>query len=230
MSGPVLSTRLQTLPVLEGISPLGLQLLSQEGKEHTCSAGQTLLMEDAWGNAVYLLLSGWVKVRRTFASTPTTLAILGSPCFFGEMAVLDQAPRATDVVCLSSVEVLVIPASLFSQLMQQEAKVCYRLAQTMAQRLRLANQRMSLRRQSAAIRFVHTLVDLGESFGQIADRGRTLFYIPLQDLADLAEVSLAEAQAIVDRFIKQGVIRIDSEAQVLHLVNYDKLADATRLL
>ncbi len=230
MSDPDLATRLQTLPFLEGISSEGLTQLLPQIKERSYPQGQTLLMEDAWGNAVYLLLSGWVKVRRTLGSTESALALLGSPSFFGEMAILDVAPRATDVVCLSPVQVIVIPAPSFNQLMQQEAKLSYRLAQSMAQRLRLTNQRFALRQQSATIRFVFTLVQLGETFGQETSRGKMLFNIPIRDLADLAEISVDEAQAIMDRFIEQGVIRVDPEQQVLHIVQFAKLAQATQLV
>lgn len=230
MSDTDLSARLQTLPLLQGISSDGLAQLLPEIKQRSYPQGQTLLMEDAWGNAVYLLLSGWVKVRRTVGSTETALAVLGSPSFFGEMAILDVAPRATDVVCLSPVEVIVIPAPNFNQLLQQEAPISYRLAQSMAQRLRLTNQRFAMRQQSAVIRLVFTLVQLGETFGQDTSRGKQLFNIPLQDLADLAEVPLEEAQAVMARFIEQGVIQIDSQAQILQIVQFAKLVQATQLV
>lgn len=225
-----LISRLQSLPLLAGISPAGLDRLVSDLKERSYPQGQTLLMADAWGNAVYLLVSGWVKIRQGIGSTETTLAVLGSPSYFGEMAVLDQAPRATDVVCLSPVEVAVLPAATFTQLMQQEAQICYRLAQTMAQRLRLTNQRFCLRQQSAAIRFVFALVQLGEAFGQDTSRGKILFNIPLQDLADLAEIPVAEAQVAMDRFVEQGVIRIDPQEQILHLVQFAKLMQATQMV
>jgi len=186
MSDTDLATQVQTFPLLQGISSEGLNRLLPEIKQRSYPTGQTLLMEDAWGNAVYLLLSGWVKVRRTLAAAETALAVLGSPSFFGEMAILDVAPRATDVVCLSPVEVMVVSAVSFNQLLQQEAPISYRMAQSMAQRLRTTNQRFALRQQSPAIRFVFTLVQLGEIFGEDTSKGKRLFNIPLQDLADLA--------------------------------------------
>ena len=76
-------------PLLAAADPETLDGLLSVAVEHEYPAGRAVLMEDAWGNAVYFITSGWVKVRRTSGSSEdvATLAILGRGDFFGEMEI-----------------------------------------------------------------------------------------------------------------------------------------------
>lgn len=60
-----------------------------------------VLMEDVWGNVVYFVVLGWVKVRcRLFFDNLVILVILGRGDFFGEMVILDELFCLNDVVVL----------------------------------------------------------------------------------------------------------------------------------
>lgn len=55
-------------------------------------------MEDAWGNAVYFIVSGWVKVRRISGDDSVALTILGRGDFFG------ASPKLTNPLLSSGSE------------------------------------------------------------------------------------------------------------------------------
>lgn len=59
-----------------------LEWLLSVAVEHEYPEARAVLMEDAWGNAVYFVVSGWVKVRRLVGDDVVTLAILGKGDFF----------------------------------------------------------------------------------------------------------------------------------------------------
>ncbi|MCJ2542884.1 Crp/Fnr family transcriptional regulator [Thermostichus vulcanus] len=229
---------LKAVPMLAQISAASLQWLGSQVKLREVSAGQALFMQDAWGSVVYLMLSGWAKVRRavrvrdgeSVQDNSKTLAILGPGSWVGEMAVLDEAPRSRDVLALTTVRVAGIPAAIFSELMIQEPQLCYQLAISLSRRLRLTNLQADLSQQSPPVRLVHTLVQLGEAFGEKTPQGVRIFHPPLQDLADISQVSLEAATAVLDRFIRQGVVKLLPDQQSLLLVQYAKLVEATRLL
>ncbi|MEN9224497.1 MAG: Crp/Fnr family transcriptional regulator [Thermostichus sp. HHBFW_bins_43] len=228
---------LKAVPMLTEISAASLQWLGSQVKLREVPAERALFMQDAWGSVVYLLLSGWAKVRRALR-VPTdesvqdssrTLAILGPGSWVGEMAVLDESPRSRDVLTLTPVRVAGIPAAVFSELMLQEPQLCYQLACSLSRRLRLTNLQADLSHQSPPVRLVHTLVQLAEAFGEKTSQGVRIFHPPLQDLADISQISLQAATTVLDRFVQQGVVKLLPEQPSLLLVQYAKLVEATRL-
>jgi len=78
--------------------------------------GQLVFSEGELGDRVYILLSGRAQVVRARPGGETTLATLGPGECFGEMALLDSAPRNATVRCLEPMTVLSIPKREFGLL------------------------------------------------------------------------------------------------------------------
>jgi CRP/FNR family transcriptional regulator, cyclic AMP receptor protein len=214
----------ELFPLFNAASPETLEWLMSIAVEHEYPADRAVLMEDAWGNAVYFVESGWVKVRRHAGENVATLAILGRGDFFGEMAVLDESPRSTDVVALSSVKLLSISAQRFIQTLFKDSQLHHRMLQLLVRRLRQTNFRFQLRHQPPAIKLINTLVSLGDSYGTASAQGTEIFNIPLKDLADVSDISLEEVAKIMEKLQSKGWIRLDPISQVLYLSNMQQLA------
>ncbi|MFS8868620.1 Crp/Fnr family transcriptional regulator [Synechococcus sp. H65.1] len=231
-------SELKAVPMLAELSATSLQWLGSQVRLRDIPAGQLLLMQEAWGNVVYLILSGWAKVRRArrirtaqgMQDGTQTLALLGPGAWVGEMAVLDEAPRSRDVLALTPLRAAGIPAAAFKALMLQEPRLCYQLACSLSRRLRLANLQADLDQQSPPLRVVQALVYLAEAFGEKTGQGMRILYPPLQDLADISRVSKETVAAVLERLQQQGVIQPLPDQQSLLLVQYAKLVEATRLL
>jgi CRP/FNR family transcriptional regulator, cyclic AMP receptor protein len=214
----------ELFPLFNAASPETVEWLMSIAVEHEYPAGRAVLMEDAWGNAVYFVESGWVKVRRHVGENVATLAILGRGDFFGEMAVLDESPRSTDVVALSSVKLLSISAQRFIQTLFKDSQLHHRMLQLLVRRLRQTNFRFQLRHQPPAIKLVNTLVSLGDSYGTATAQGTEIFNIPLKDLADVSDIGLEEVTKIMEKLQSKGWIQPDPTNQVLYLSNMQQLA------
>jgi CRP/FNR family transcriptional regulator, cyclic AMP receptor protein len=214
----------ELFPLFNAASPETVEWLMSIAVEHEYPAGRAVLMEDAWGNAVYFVESGWVKVRRHVGENVATLAILGKGDFFGEMAVLDESPRSTDVVALSSVKLLSISAQRFIQTLFKDSQLHHRMLQLLVRRLRQTNFRFQLRHQPPAIKLVNTLVALGDSYGTASPQGTEIFNIPLKDLADVSDIGLEEVTKIMEKLQSKGWIQPDPTNQVLYLSNMQQLA------
>lgn len=52
----------ELFPLFNTANPETLEWLLSVVVEHEYPADRAVLMEDAWGNAVYFIVSGWVKV------------------------------------------------------------------------------------------------------------------------------------------------------------------------
>ncbi|MGP1386266.1 MAG: Crp/Fnr family transcriptional regulator [Thainema sp.] len=213
----------ELFPLFNAANPETLDWLLSIATEHEYPANRAVLMEDAWGNAVYFIESGWVKVRRHSGDEVLTLAILGRGDFFGEMAILDESPRSTDVIALSAVRLLSVSAQRFIQTLFKDSQLHHRMLQLMVRRLRQTNIRFQLRHQPPAVKLANTLVALGESFGQSTGTGIDIFNIPYQDLADISDIKVEEAAKIMEKLDSKGWISLNEETQILSLLHMKQL-------
>ena len=215
----------ELFPLLAAADPETLDGLLSAATEHEYPAGRAVLMEDAWGNAVYFVTSGWVKVRRTASNNEevATLAILGKGDFFGEMAVLDESPRSTDVIALSSVKLLSIAAGRFIQTLFKDPQLHHRMLQLMVRRLRQTNLRFQLREQPPAVKLIHTLVSLAEAYGQTTSAGVEIFNISPKDLADVSDIAAEDASKILSRLSEKGWVKVQGDRSTMLLPNVKQM-------
>ncbi|MCT7963837.1 Crp/Fnr family transcriptional regulator [Laspinema sp. D1] len=213
----------ELFPLFSAANPETLEWLLSVAVEHEYPSGRAVLMEDAWGNAVYFIVTGWVKVRRLYGDNVVTLAILGRGDFFGEMAILDESPRSTDVIALSTVQLLSVSAQRFIQTLFKDAQLHHRMLQLMVRRLRQTNLRFQLRNRPPAVKLANTLVSLAENYGQATEKGTEIYNIPYKDLADVTDIGVEETSKIMEKLNAKGWIKIDEAAESLYLVNLKQL-------
>jgi CRP/FNR family transcriptional regulator, cyclic AMP receptor protein len=169
--------------------------------------------------------SGWVKVRRHAATgeESAALAILGRGDFFGEMAVLDESPRSTDVIALTSVKLLSVAAGRFVQILFKDPQLHHRMLQLMVRRLRQTNYRFQLRDQPPAVKLVHTLVALSEAYGQETPEGVEIVNLSPKDLADVSDVTIEEAGKILEKLGVKGLIKSNADQQLMHVLQLKQM-------
>lgn len=214
----------EVFPLFSAANPETLDWLLSVAVEHEYPPDRAVLMEDAWGNAVYFLLSGWVKVRRLSGENAVTLAILGRGDFFGEMAILDESPRSTDVIAMSKVELVSVSAQRFIQTLFKDAQLHHRMLQLMVRRLRHINFRFQLRNRPPAVKLANTLVSLAENYGEKTEKGVEIYNIPSKDLADVTDISSDDTTKILDKLNSKGWIEIDEPRESLYLINLKQLS------
>jgi CRP/FNR family cyclic AMP-dependent transcriptional regulator len=214
----------ELFPLFNTVNPETLDWLLSVAVEHDYPANRAVLMEDSWGNAVYFIVSGWVKVRRLAGENVVTLAILGRGDFFGEMAILDESPRSTDVIALSEVELVSISAQRFIQALFKDSQLHHRMLQLMVQRLRQSNIRFQMRHQPPAVKLAKTLVTFAENYGQPIEQGIEILNIPHRDLSDVSDITSEETRKILEKLEAKGWIKIDADKKNLCLLNFKQLS------
>jgi CRP-like cAMP-binding protein len=108
-----------------------IALLADEERR---GAGEEVFREGDVADALYLVASGRVKVLRAGA----VVADLGERDVFGEMAVLDPAPRSATVRAATDVVLLRIRREDFQDLLAEELEVARAVIRVLARRLRAA--------------------------------------------------------------------------------------------
>lgn len=180
-------------------------------------AGELLLIEKDWGNSVYLILTGWVKIRTyNRDGREITLNILGPGNSFGEMASLAAVPRSSDVVSLTAVSVGCVPAADFMTLVQEEATLGYRLAQLMVRRIRQLNRRLQVRELESTARLADVLLFLAEGQGRSSGQGMRIPNLPHRELGNLCGLTRETVTRALKKLEQEKLLeRPDSESIIL---------------
>jgi len=93
--------------------------------------------EKSPGSEMYIIRSGKVKVATTTPRGETVLAILGPGEFFGEMALVDAAPRSgTATAEEDNTQLVVLDQEKFLYLIQQQPAFALTIMHTLCQRIR----------------------------------------------------------------------------------------------
>ena len=95
-------------------------------------AGSVLVREGDAGREFYVIVSGTASA----SVGGTKIATLGAGDFFGEMSLLEHAPRAATVVAETDLELLVMDPRSFSSLVGSAPSVGMRMMRTLSERLR----------------------------------------------------------------------------------------------
>ena len=138
-----------------------LDLLLDRHRETSHQIDQVIVMEQDWGESLFLIRSGLAKVRTyTADGDEVIMSLLGQGDVFGEMAALDGASRSADVVALTPLRLVKMRAAPFAVLLTQQAPFALALARLEASRLRDLNQRFALQSADATTRLLDSLAYL----------------------------------------------------------------------
>jgi CRP/FNR family cyclic AMP-dependent transcriptional regulator len=180
--------------------------------EHTIEhhpAGTVIFRQGDDGDAMYVIESGSVEIRRRINEQENVLAVLGPGQFFGEMAILNSRPRSATAVVRRDARFRVIAARDFLAYMAAQEDLVGGIIRTLAERLDQANHQAELfMHEHPDHRMVHSLCHAAEEQVYKGEGGRGAVYIPftLMELAERASVSWDEAVDVVERLALDGLI------------------------
>src|SRR5262252_209374 len=135
---------LKTVAFFNELSDRQLKIVSSTLFERKYETNELIFEEGQPGAALFLILDGSVAVEMRRENHTTTLAILERGAFFGEMALLDEAPRSANARSLEQTYTLALYRNDLNQLIQRDPQTAcqiYRaLAHMVGDRLRSTNQ------------------------------------------------------------------------------------------
>jgi PPM family protein phosphatase len=134
---------LQRIPLFEHLSYREQNEVVAIARTQTFPSGATIVREGEPGGDLYVLLQGSVSIEQ--GGLPISSVVEGG--HFGEMGLVDAAPRSASVRAIVPVRAMVIARDAMLGLMQQDpslaVKLLWALVQVLSQRLRATNTELS---------------------------------------------------------------------------------------
>lgn len=120
------------LALFADLTPAQLEAVAHTHEEDVFAAGERVLRKGLSGGNFYVILDGEAAVDLDGQQ----LANLGRGDFFGEISALTGEPPTTDVVAVTILRCLVIPAQQLERLVLDRPQFALRLLRLEARRLR----------------------------------------------------------------------------------------------
>ncbi len=110
-------------------------------KESTATYGPSehIFDQGDLGTEMFIILDGVVDIIKHIGGESHQLSKLEKGDFFGEMALLEAAPRTADAIATTDVKVLVINGSQFDDMLRRNPEIAVRIIRKYSKRLREAN-------------------------------------------------------------------------------------------
>lgn len=122
---------LAEVPMFSACTKKELAVVARNADEIAFAPGTELVREGEQGQEFFILMSGKASVTRRGRE----IAVVGPGDWFGELALLDKAPRNASVKAVTDVTVIVLSQRAFKGLLAEVPTIASRLLTGMARRL-----------------------------------------------------------------------------------------------
>ena len=124
-----------------GIKPNEIEELIANSQVHSYAPGSILCQENAVEDRFYMILEGEAEVTKIINNVETrTLNLLGPGDFFGEMALIHNAPRAATVKAKSPLTTLELDKAGFDRVLRNSSSIAMAMVSEISERLRENDQ------------------------------------------------------------------------------------------
>jgi CRP/FNR family transcriptional regulator, cyclic AMP receptor protein len=217
---------LKSVPIFSELGAERLRQISLLGSRKFFKKDAWVLHENETGSALFVIISGKVKVSRgSEDGKEVILTILNESDFFGEMAILDGLTRSAGVIAIEETELFIIQRTDFLRLLQEHPEISVALLQELTRRLRASDLRIkSLSLRDAEGRVASVILQIADDIGRIKQGKVEVEKLPFQhDLASMAGVSRETISRILHSFVKRRFIEL--EGTRLTIINYEKFKE-----
>lgn len=200
------------MSVFERLDKNELDQLEALTEKKRYPAGTAIFFQDDPSDALYILLSGSVKVYQTSEDgKDRILRILKRGNAFGELAMIEGKSRFVSVQTLEDSEMLRLARKDFVSFADKHTWVLWTLLSAFAERIRRMNEDvLDLSFRDVPYRVLHVLCDLVEKHGESGPAG-TRITMPLSasDLASMVGSNSETVGRLLDRFETDGLVKRD---------------------
>ena len=191
-------------------------------------AGELLFRQGDPGEHMFIIQTGKIEVYLSTPKGEKSLAFFGPGDFFGEMSIIDKAPRSTNARATEETRLILLDERTFDLHVQSNPAIVRKIMKNMSNRLRDMNQQLAnLLIKDVNRRIAGRLQLVCAQHGVKGAGGITTFDIPFGENELAKDVGLQDDPAKVHEVIEKLKVTkvIDIQAGkivVLSIENLDK--------
>lgn len=209
---------LENIPIFESFSPEELGRIASLFVEHKYKKGTILFFEGDPGEDFYLVKNGVVKIYRLDDTKEIILALFRDGDFFGEMSLIQKGlTRSATAETLEACSIYTLSRSEFFQFLESSPRLCLKLLEITADRLRKANEQIfDLTFLGVRSRIFKTIIRLSEEYGEPSQQGSFInMKLTHQELANLVGTVRESVTKVLQELQEENIILIQKKKIIL---------------
>jgi len=190
-----------------------------------------LFAEGEKGNNLYIIQSGSVKITKIVNNQEIVLAILKKSDIFGEMAMLDDKPRAATAEIFEPCTLLAVNKDNFSKLIQDQPDMVVKLTSLMAERIWLLYRQLdnTFIEEPLGRLFDALIIQLEKNRVDLTSRDSYLCSFGYNELMGIAGMQVERADGLYKKFMEtKKVTIVENRLQVSNVSDAFKEAEYYR--
>ncbi|MHB1323181.1 MAG: Crp/Fnr family transcriptional regulator [Coriobacteriia bacterium] len=214
----VIIARLRQDPVFSRMEQHDLESLAAVMSFREYPKGSFVVTRNDTSTLLFLLVAGRVKVSvASPEGKELALSYLEAPSYFGEMGVVDAAPRSADVIATTDIEVLIVEGKDLATVFRIQPEAAIALVSTLTRRLRELVARLEgMAFHDATHRVMRVMLNVStasyEARGVPVIEGLTHY-----EIATLAGTSRETASRVISNLCRDGVVATKGRKIVVDL-------------
>ncbi|MBM3241734.1 cyclic nucleotide-binding domain-containing protein [Candidatus Poribacteria bacterium] len=142
-----MASALAKVPIFSELSKREIQKIVRIAYKRDYKEDEEIVRKGQPSAGMYVIMRGEVKVtRRSPEGIEVRLATMGEGDFFGDVGLLDNAPRTATITAITPSQVIGLFRPELLRLIEQDpklaSKILFKLAQIVAVRLRVTNEKL----------------------------------------------------------------------------------------
>jgi CRP/FNR family transcriptional regulator, cyclic AMP receptor protein len=230
LAPPPIVDSLSTIPFFAGLDPDALGRVAAGTRSRRFRRGEVIFHVGDPGDALFIIVSGEVKISLPSEGGDEAILVrLARGDVFGELALLDGAPRSATATALTAVETVVLPRDKFRDLIANEPVVRDALLASLAAELRrLTTHVEELHFLDITGRLAACLARLATDGGIALPDGAVQLKTSLTqgDLASMVGSTRQSVNKLLRQFTDDGYLRLERDSIVV--TDLEGLARASR--
>jgi CRP/FNR family cyclic AMP-dependent transcriptional regulator len=197
----------------------------------TFQQGDVIFCEYEPGDNFYMIQSGRVQIVKIFEDVEKTIAVLNPGEIFGEMAILEEAPRSATAIAMDPVTALEFNQENFEILLQGNPQVALTLLKMFSIRVHDQKRKfqiLTLDDVEAKVADVFLMLAEHEPV-DTSEVEKMEFRTTVDDVAHWAGISPEKCRQVINHFVNQRRIELYPERIVVRNINdFDRFVKSRR--
>ncbi|AKJ05922.1 CRP-like cAMP-binding protein [Archangium gephyra] len=203
------SELLSQVPLFSSLGSDDLERLSASLQPRRYDRGEIIFHQGDVGTDLYIIRKGEVTIRLSSADgREVALALLRRGDAFGELALLDEAPRSTDAVARDEAALLTLSRKDFQKFLEERPQVIPALLAELSRLVRRVTQTVhDASFLDARARLARVLLDLAQRQGEAGGEGVAITpRLTQTELANLAGLTRESTNRWLRFYAREGLL------------------------